>query len=460
MQRRIQARLALVGLMAAIAFGVVFVGKDTLKYSVPIPSKIAVDRTFVGQVLHALDRGSVKAGLSLNPGRYPVILGEEQVTISVNRPTTLSAQLEFHVSERSESPYSITPRVSMGRFTFSPPIVIEHASGMAVRLTRASIVDSAPQASKRLEARLEPAIATTFANFIIRLLHSPAQTPEYQRMEMMVRGIIVERLDAFLKDGQIQLKGLRAHFRSGKASVQIPQFELRIPKAYFLAAVEKTIPNESPLPDWNLGNKAIYQDIRFTGGKVTGHRPTLRVKDQQFVFNVTPTISANLYLKYEHVWAATEVRTIAVVDIPFLGRKRIKQAVPVVKREWRPRGPLPNSMTGNIQGVARVGLTEGESLSKQSIRSDIECESFQIANLKLNTGDALGGIASDIIRIGAAAGPWNKTIRGLLSRRIEIPLTAIIAEKEQNVLKQLTMDRFCLRFTHDHVIFSGAVNVR
>src|SRR5205085_1930959 len=126
-----------------------------------------------------------------------------------------------------------------------------------------------------------------------------------------------------------------------------------------LEQAHKAVPESVEIPDQELGNQLIYRDVQLNKLKAVGLKPdSLTIEDGRFNFTGTPRVSGVLNVLYEHIVVTTEVRTIAKVF-----GKEIKQAVPVVHRDWRPKPEAPFTVRIEVAGTCTVTVTDGQTLN-------------------------------------------------------------------------------------------------
>jgi hypothetical protein len=77
-------------------------------------------------------------------------------------------------------------------------------------------------------------------------------------------------------------------------------------------------------------------------------------------FMVHPVLTGQVEKTHRHIVIYSEIETIAVVELPLVGRREVKQAMPKERTDWRADEPCPFRVNAAIRGVCRFSL-EGET---------------------------------------------------------------------------------------------------
>ena len=232
--------------------------------------------------------------------------------------------------------------------------------------------------------------------------------------------------DKALQTARVRFADLRCQIFPENVEFAIPDSEIRIARQLFFEAVRSQIPGEFPLANLDLGNPAIYQNVRFQNAKASNCQPAFDFRDGAFVFACTATISADLLLKYNHIVVnMVERESWTNNPLPGLfgsGNKIIlaRWKEPQVVSDWRDRGPLPNSLNTAVGGILTISQREQAALPDLGLKVDIGINSLEFRDAKLNTGDKAGELASAFLPLLANIEPWNSAIRKEMGSALQV----------------------------------------
>jgi hypothetical protein len=234
------------------------------------------------------------------------------------------------------------------------------------------------------------------------------------------------------------------------------KLEIRVPKQRLFDEVTKGIPESVDLPDERLGNQLIYRDVELNKVKATGLKPSsLSFKEGKLYVEGAPSVKGELNCLYEHVVIKSEVRTIGVI----LGRE-IKQAVPVVHRDWRPKGPAPLTIKVEIRGTCEPSFPDAESLDKQRIQIKTQADFVKITSVDITTDDGLVRLITGVVAAVGKAFPnegFNKPIKDALTRQIDIDPWKDLPDDQKMSLQGLKVKDAKLTSTETEVIVSAVL---
>jgi hypothetical protein len=221
------------------------------------------------------------------------------------------------------------------------------------------------------------------------------------------------------------------------------------PKQALLAELEKAIPETVAIPNQKLGNQAIYRDVKLTDLKVGQIKPRLSIDHEAIQVVGTPRLTGKLDALYEHVVVTTEVKTIAKV----LGRE-VKQSVPVVHSDWRPKGAMPFTIDAQVSGTCVASFPTAKSLDDQRIRLDTRATQVKITDIHIETNDPLVQAVVQLLAVVGRAFPnegLNAPIRDALTRRIEIDPFNGFNKDQRKQFKAYRVKSVTIKTTPDEV---------
>lgn len=298
-------------------------------------------------------------------------------------------------------------------------------------------------------------------------------------------------LGALLKDGRFEVGSMMINIGAKQPSCYFSAIRLSIPKNQFLEGTKQAVPMSVSLRDNKLGNHLIYRDVQFNRVAIRNLKPPslvnqvrleaalkralgvnqvgleaalerareakaslkelaaqLNLDSAGFTFKLAPEIVFDLNALYEHVEVKSEVRTIGRI----LGRE-IKQAVPVVYRQWKPRGAAPVSIKLEIGGKARLNAIGGPSLADKRIRLEMSYEEVRVTSVEVQKGDALMALARDLLAVGGAIKNegWNVAIRNALPKTIDIDPFAGVSPDAMRWIKRIRIDDVFIGCGKDNV---------
>jgi hypothetical protein len=223
-----------------------------------------------------------------------------------------------------------------------------------------------------------------------------------------------------------------------------------VPKAKILEEVRKAIPESVALPDQRLGNQLIYRDVQLNKVKAVDLKPSsLSLQGDVFRVEGTPTVTGDLNALYEHVVITTEVRTVAKV----FGRE-VKQSVPVVKSDWRPKGAAPFAIKVEVRGTARVSVTGNGALKDHRLHLETRADHVKIVDVRLHSDDLLYKIVKELVGVVGKAFPnegLNKPIKDGLTRGFDIDPFQNMAPKDREQFGQLAVKNVAVNSTDSEV---------
>jgi hypothetical protein len=233
---------------------------------------------------------------------------------------------------------------------------------------------------------------------------------------------------------------------------------LKMPKDRMLKELDRAIPASAPIEAQKLGDLLIYRDVKLDEIKASELKPSsLTLEDDVFRISGSPVVSGKITGLYEHVVVTTEVKTIAKI----FGRE-IKQAVPVVKSDWRHKDLAAFSIKVDLNGNARVAFSKGTALADQRIRIATSADRVRIADIDLKTDELIVKVAREVIGTIGKAFPneaFNKPIKDSLARTIEIDPFRDMPAKELQKLKRYDVKDVQVKTANDEVTATAVLTL-
>jgi hypothetical protein len=172
----------------------------------------------------------------------------------------------------------------------------------------------------------------------------------------------------------------------------------------------------------------MYRDVHLNKVKASGLKPSsLSLDGDFFRISGNPEVKGDLNALYEHVVVTTEVRTVAKI----FGRE-IKQSVPVVRSDWRPKGAAPFSIKVEVRGTARVSFRGSGSLKDHRLYIDTRAEYVKVTDVQLPSDDLIYKVVKELVAVGRAFPNegFNKPIKDGLTRGFDIdPFRSLSPER-------------------------------